>query len=80
MLGWLDQNWWDTDVFNNPQHTAPEKVPCESADMKRMVDQGYFTLSPSYYGVEEQTMIGGNTVQQWKLEYQRRIREQVGGI
>lgn len=72
LLGWLDQDWWDTDKHNDQPYTTTEHVPCSSSDMKTLVDQGYFTLSVSFYGEDEDVIQGGGTVKQWKNEYNKK--------
>ncbi|KAK3745173.1 hypothetical protein QZH41_011976, partial [Actinostola sp. cb2023] len=72
LLGWLDQDWWDTDKYNGNAYASTERVPCSSKEMKKFVDQGYFSLSGSFYGDDNEVMAGGGTVKAWKDDYSQR--------
>lgn len=45
--------------------------------MKRLVDQGYFTLSGSFYGDDLDVIQSGGTVKKWKDEYNKKASEKV---
>ncbi|PFX22226.1 Gamma-aminobutyric acid type B receptor subunit 1 [Stylophora pistillata] len=76
LLDWLESDWWDVDFFNSKKHAAPESVPCSTDDLKTFVDQGYFTLSSPFFGDDEQPVVGGGTVKQWKERYRSTVAKQ----
>ena len=41
------------------------------------MDQGYFSLSASYFGEDPQRIVGGGTVEEWKKEYGERLANEV---
>ena len=77
---WLNDDWWDVDFYNSEDHSAPEMVPCSTSEMKLFVDQGYLTLSAPFFGEDEQNVIGGGTVKDWKEEYQEHVDKEVSKL
>ena len=45
--------------------------------MKELVDQGYFSLSSAYFGEDSQAVVGGGTVEDWKMDYKKRLVNEV---
>ena len=76
----MDQDWWDTDKYNGNAYASTERVPCSSKEMKKFVDQGYFSLSGSFYGDDNEVMAGGRTVKAWKDEYSQRAFQKVKSV
>ena len=76
---WLAPDWW------NPNHSHLDgdtsegipSIPCSAADMKEFVSGGYFSLSNAFYGEDLDTILSGGTVNQWRQEYERRVKNQV---
>ena len=53
------------------------EVPCSTANMKEFVSGGYFSLSNAFYGSEWSTILSGDTVGQWRQEYEKRVKKEV---
>ena len=52
-------------------------VPCSTAEMKDFVSGGYFSLSNAFYGDDGDMILSGDTVSQWRQEYERRVKKEV---
>lgn len=76
---WLAPDWW------NPNHSHLDgdtsegilSIPCSAANMEEFVSGGYFSLSNAFYGEDLDTILSGGTVNQWRQEYERRVKNQV---
>ena len=79
LLDWLEADWWNVDFYNSHSYTAPESVPCTTAELKFFIEQGYFTLSSPFFGDNNQSVIGGGTVKDWKELYMTRVTKEVRG-
>ena len=77
LLDWLEADWWNVDYYNNNSYTAPENVPCTTAQLKSFIEQGYFTLSSPFFGDDEQSVEGGGTIKEWKELYRVTVTKQV---
>lgn len=75
---WLAPDWW----YPNHSHLDGDtsegipSIPCSAADMKEFVSGGYFSLSNAFYGEDLDTILSGGTVNQWRQEYERRVKNQ----
>ena len=74
---WLAPDWWDHSHLDGDTSKGIPSIPCSAADMKEFVSGGYFSLSNAFYGEDLDTILSGGTVNQWRQEYERRVKNQV---
>lgn len=77
---WLASDWWQVDNQDNYPLRSFENdvdVPCSTNDMQQFISGGYFSLSNAYFGNSLDVIQGGGTVEQWRQEYEERVKKEV---
>ena len=76
---WLADGWWLVDQVKEHDISTDRMliVQCSTADLKEFVGGGYFSLSNAFYGTERAKILSGDTVGQWRQEYEERVKKEV---